>query len=110
MKVFSITDLKAFGYEQRSMNVIHEEPEFKLRVIELAPGGSIPLCVMASHVVFVCIMGAAIITIDGEDAVLSPGQGLVSKPATVSMRSENGAKLMGIQIKPTVADHATSGP
>ena len=103
MKIFDIADMKVFGYEQRAMNVIHEVPEFKLRVIELAPGGTIPLCEMASHVVFVCIEGKAVITIDGEKATLTPALGLVSKPATVSMRSENGAKLMGIQIAPASA-------
>lgn len=101
MKIFDIGDMKAFGYEQRAMNVIHEAPEFKLRVIELAPGGNIPFCEMASHVVFVCIEGEAVVTIDGEEAVLSPAKGVVTKPATVSMRSRIGAKLMGIQIAPS---------
>jgi len=103
VKIFDIADMKAFGYEQRAMNVIHESPEFKLRVIELVPGGTIPLCEMASHVIFVCIEGKAVVTIDGEEATLTPARGLVSKPATVSMRSENGAKLMGIQIVPAAA-------
>jgi quercetin dioxygenase-like cupin family protein len=98
MKVFDISDMKAFGYEQRAMNVIHEAPEFKLRVIELAPGGNIPLCEMASHVVFVCFEGEATVTIDGEETVLTHAKGLVTKPARVSMKSEKGAKLMGIQI------------
>ena len=99
MKIFDIADMKAHGYEQRAMNVIHDAPEFKLRVIELQPGGSIPLCEMASHVVFLCVDGEAIITVDGEEVVLSPAKGVVTKPATVSMRSSMGAKLMGIQIK-----------
>jgi len=104
MKVFDIANMNAFGYEQRAMNVIHEAPEFKLRVIELAPGGNIPLCEMHSHVVFVCVEGEAIVTIDGEETLLTPAKGLVTKPAMVSMKSEKGAKLMGIQIVPaTVA-------
>ncbi len=100
MKVFDIADMKAFGYEQRAMNVIHETPEFKLRVIELAPGRNIPRCEMTSHVIFVCVEGEATVTIDGEETVLNPAKGLVTKPALVSMRSEKGAKLMGIQITP----------
>jgi uncharacterized Zn-binding protein involved in type VI secretion len=103
MKVFDIADMKPFGYEQRAMNVIHEAPEFKLRVIGLAPGGSIPLCEMTSHVVFVCIEGEATVAIDGEEAVLTPARGLVTKPARVSMKSGKGAKLMGIQITPGAA-------
>jgi quercetin dioxygenase-like cupin family protein len=100
MKVFDITDMVAYGYEQRSKNVFHETPEFKMRVIDLPAGGSIPLCEMASHVVFVCVAGEALVTVDGEEASLTPAKGLVTAPAMVSMRSETGAKLLGIQIAP----------
>ena len=101
MKVFDITDMEAYGYDQRSKNVFHETPEFKMRVIDLAPGGSIPLCEMASHVVFVCIEGEALVTVNGDEVSLTPGNGLVTEPATVSMRSHVGAKLLGIQIATT---------
>ena len=100
MKVFDIADMEASGYEQRSKNVFHETPEFKMRVIDLAPDERIPLCEMASHVVFMCVAGEALITIDGEETLLTPVKGLVTAPATVSMRSETGAKLLGIQITP----------
>lgn len=100
MKLFDITDMEAYGYEQRSRNVFHEAPEFKMRVIDLAPGGSMPLCEMASHVVFVCVEGEASVTVDGDEVSLTPGQGLVTEPATLSMRSDTGAKLLGIQIAP----------
>ncbi len=98
MKVFDITGMVASGYEQRSRNVFYETPEFKMRVIDLAPGGSIPLCEMASHVIFVCVEGEATVTIDGEDVFLLPARSVVTEPATVSMRSGKGAKLPGIQI------------
>lgn len=98
MKLFDITDMDAHGYEQRWQNVFHEAPEFKMRVIDLAPGGNIPLCEMASHVVFVCVEGEALVTVDGDEVSLNPAQGLVTEPATLSMRSRVGAKLLGIQI------------
>ena len=100
MKVFDITDMEAYGYEQRSKNVFHETPEFKMRVIDLPAGGSIPQCEMASHVVFMCAAGEALVTVDGEETSLTPAKGLVTAPAMVSMRSETGAKLLGIQIAP----------
>ncbi len=98
MKVFDVAEMKVFGYEQRAMNVIDETPEYKIRSIELAPGGSIPQCEMASHVIFVCLVGEVTITINGEDALLAPARGVVTMPSTVSMKSVNGAKLLGIQI------------
>ncbi len=101
MKTFDIADMEAYGYEQRSSNVFYETAEFKMRVIDLAPGGSIPLCEMASHVVFVCVEGEALVTVDGDEVPLTPTRGLVTEPATVSMRSDVGAKLLGIQIAPT---------
>lgn len=101
MKVFDVADMESQGYDQRAKNVFHQTPEFKMRLIELAPGGSIPLCEMASHVVFVCMEGEATVTVDGTEATLTPAKGLVTEPATVSMRSETGAKLLGIQISPS---------
>jgi quercetin dioxygenase-like cupin family protein len=100
MKKFDIGNMEAFGYDQRSRNVFHQTPEFKMRVIDLPPGGSIPLCEMASHVVFVCIDGEAFVTVDGEEAALTAAQGVVTEPATVSMRTDVGAKLLGVQIMP----------
>jgi len=100
MNTFDINDMEAHGYEQRSKNVFHQTPEFKMRVVDLAPAGSIPLCEMASHVVFVCVHGEALVTVDGEEVSLTPAKGLVTEPATVSMRSDVGAKLLGIQIVP----------
>lgn len=98
MKVFDIADMESRGYDERSKNVFYEAPEFKMRVIELAPGGSIPSCEMASHVVFVCVEGEAMVTVEGEETSLTLSKGLVTAPATVSMRSDTGAKLLGIQI------------
>lgn len=107
MKIFDINDMDAYGYEQRSSNVFHEAPEFKMRMIDLAPGGNIPLCKMASHVVFVCVEGEALITVDGTEVSLTPAQGLVTEAATLSMRSDVGAKLLGIQIAPAGSTQST---
>jgi quercetin dioxygenase-like cupin family protein len=98
LKKFDIRDMKAHEYDQRARNVFYETPEFKMRVIDLPPGGGVPSCEMASHVVFVCVDGEAAVTVDGEEAMLFAAQGIVTEPATVSMRTETGARLLGIQI------------
>jgi len=98
MKLFDITDMQAHGYDQRSRNVFYETPGFKMRVIDLGPGEAIPQCEMSSHVIFVCAEGEAFVTVDGKEVSLTPAQGLATEPTTLSMKSDTGAKLLGIQI------------
>jgi len=100
MKLFNVVDIHVGGGEPWPMRVFHETPEFTMRVIDLPPGGSIAPCEMASRVVFVCLAGEVSVSVDGEDAMLSSGAGLVSGPATLSMRTASGARLLGIQIAP----------
>ena len=59
MKKFDMVHLDAHEYGQREKNVFYETPEFKMRVIDLAPGQSLPRCYMTSYVVFLCIEGKA---------------------------------------------------
>ena len=98
MKKFDIIGMEVHGYDQREKNVLHQTPGFKMRVIRLAPGGSMPECRMATHVVLVCVEGCAEVRADGEEVTLSRGQCLVTPPATLTMESETGARLLGIQI------------
>jgi len=99
MKKFDIAGMPAAGHGQREKNVFYQTPEFKMRVISLDPGESISRCDMASHVVFVCMKGEAEVSIGGEKIALSEGLGLVAEPASVSMRTDTGARLLGIQIE-----------
>jgi len=95
---FDVVGMKAHGYEERQKDVLYQAPEFKLRVIDLAAGESIPRCDMASHVIFVGIEGRVEITVAGEHVPVSQGQVLVTEPATLSMSTKTGARLLGIQI------------
>jgi len=98
MKKFDMAGMETFGYDQREKNVFYQTREFKMRVVSLAPGESLPECEMASHVVFVCLEGEAEVSVGEEEISLCTGQGLVTEPAAVSMRTETGARLLGIQI------------
>lgn len=91
-------NLKTFNTGKRT-EVIHQASNFKIRIIELPPGGSIPPCEMASSVIFHVLAGAVNITSDGETAYVKEGQGIVSEPATISMSTKTGARLLGIQIE-----------
>jgi len=100
MKVFDLNQMPVFPYEQREKNVFYQAREFKVRIIELPPGGHVPDCEMASHVIFVVLNGKVNVTVNSEQAVIKEKQCLITEPATLSMRAENGARLVGIQIIP----------
>lgn len=98
MKVFDLGKVKAFPYDQREKNVFYQADEFKARIIELPPGGEMPTCEMASHVIFVVLYGEARVTVDSATVELNEKHCLITGPATLSMRTDKGARLMGIQI------------
>jgi len=98
MKVFDLNKMAAFPYEQREKNVFYQVKEFKTRIIELPPGGEMPICEMASHVIFYVLNGEVRVTVNLETAELKEKQCLITEPATLSMKTEKGVRLMGIQI------------
>jgi len=99
MKVFDIKKIKTFPYERREKNVFYKTPQFKMRMIELPPGGKMPECRMESHVIFYVTDGSADITVNGETETAFTGQVLIAEPAVLSMNTANGVKIMGIQVK-----------
>ena len=98
MNLFNIAIMKTYEYDQREKNVFYETRDFKMRVIDLAPGESIPQCDMASYVIFVGIEGEAEVVVGTEQTCVSRGQCLVTEPATLTMRTNVGARLLGIQM------------
>jgi len=97
-KKFDFACMASHEYEQREKNVFYETREFKMRIIDLAPGQGMPRCDMKSHVVFVCIEGEAEVSVGIHNVSISRGQGLVTEPATISMQTKAGARILGIQI------------
>ena len=98
MKVFHLNEMTAAPYEQRGKNVFYQAKEFKTRIIELPPGGQMPTCEMASHVIFYALDGEAKVTVNSESVILKKNQCLIAEPATFSIQTDNGIKIMGIQI------------
>ena len=99
MKIFDLIKMKALPSEEKEKNVFYQTKEFKTRIIELPPQGEIPNCEMTSHVVFYVITGTVQVRVNSEKQNLKAGQCLITEPATLSMRTENGVKIMGIQIE-----------
>lgn len=98
MQVFNLKAMKSYPYEERDKNVFYKAKEFKARIIELPPGGEMPTCAMVSYVIFYAIKGTAEVKVNQEKAILKEGQCLISEPATLSIKTQNGVKMMGIQI------------
>ncbi len=100
MMVLHMAEIPAFPYEQREKNVLYSDAGFKVRVVELPPGGEMPICEMTSHVIFYVVSGEATVTVDSESATIGEHQCLITGPAVLSMQSETGVKLLGVQIEP----------
>lgn len=98
MKVFDLKTMKAYPYAERQKNVFYQANEFKTIIVELPPGGEIPVCEMIPHVIFMVIEGSAEITVNGEKVMLKEGQCLITEPATLSMKTDTGVRIMGTQI------------
>ena len=98
MQVFDLKAMKAYPYEERDKNVFYKAEEFKARIIELPAGGEMPTCEMASYVIFYVIEGAAEVRVDQEKVYIIEGQCLITEPATLSVRTNDGVKIMGIQV------------
>ncbi len=98
MQVFDISAMAAHSYSEREKNVLYQTPRFKVRIIELPAGGSMPDCEMASHVLFYVVRGETKVQVNQQTATINEGQCLISEPATLSMKTEAGVKILGIQI------------
>lgn len=101
MQIFNLKTIKSYPYEDRHKNVLYKSKEFKTRIIELPPGGEMPTCKMASYVVFYVIKGTAEVGVNQQKTILKEGQCLITEPATLTMKTQNGVKMMGIQIMKT---------
>ena len=102
MKIFDLMNIDAESYECREKNVFFQNDLFKTRVIDLKAGQKIPDCQMACFVLFYVVKGEVLLWRNKESAILKENQVFITEPALISMETENGAKLMGVQINTRV--------
>lgn len=98
MKVFDLKAMESYPYEERDKNIFYKAKEFKARIIELPPVGEMPTCEMLSYVIFYVIEGAAEVKVNQEKANIKEGHCLIADPATLAIRTNDGVKIMGIQV------------
>lgn len=94
MKVIDLEKLEP----NEGAEVFYETDEFTGRVIELPPGGSMPPCEMDSYVMFYVIEGEAVVTVDEEETRLQESSNMITEPATLSMETEEGVRILGVQV------------
>jgi mannose-6-phosphate isomerase-like protein (cupin superfamily) len=98
MEIFDLNNSNIYPFEERDKNVLFQSGAFKVRLIQLEAGGEIPPCRMATDVIFCVLQGKGIITVNGKTNQVKPHSLIITNPATISMRSKDGMKLLGIQI------------
>lgn len=104
MQVFDLKTMNVAAPEEKGKNVFYKSEQLKARLIELPAGGKIPECQMETHVLFYVIEGEAQVTVNQEKAFIKEGQCLITPPATVSMKTDAGVRVLGITFNPQVVD------
>mgnify|MGYP005868380043 CR=1 FL=1 len=99
MEIFDLMNLEAEGYENRNVNVFFQNDLFKARVIVLEAGQKIPECRMDCFVMFYVVKGEVLLRKNNESSILKENQVFITEPALLSMETNSGARLFGIQIK-----------
>jgi len=98
MEIFDLNHILVHPFEERNRNVLFQNETFKIRLIQLEAGGEIVPCAMAMNVVFCVLQGQGIITVNGKTNEVKPHSLVVTPPATISMKSDEGMRVLGIQI------------
>ena len=98
-RIFELKKMTSFPFEQREKNVFFKTNTFKTRIIELPAGGTMPDCEMKSYVIFYVIEGCAEVHVNQETGTLNAGQCLITGPVKLSIKTEFGVRMLGVQIK-----------
>lgn len=99
INTYNLRELEPENLEGKPQKIFYEGDNFTTRIIKLSSGGKIPDCEMSASVIFIVISGSVKVKVNNENSKLNEVECLVTKPATVSMQSDKGAKVMGIQIE-----------
>ena len=99
MQIFNLAEMPTFPYEERDKNVFYSTKEFKVRIIKLLSNEEIPKCEMDSFVIYYVLEGKAELSVNEDKSIIEAGMCIIIDPATFSLKTKDGVKIMGIQIK-----------
>jgi quercetin dioxygenase-like cupin family protein len=98
MEIFDLNDSNVYLFEERDKNVLFQSGIFKVRLIQVEAGGEIPPCAMAMNVIFCVLQGEGVITVNESSNQVKSHFLIITSPATISMKSDEGMRVLGIQI------------
>jgi mannose-6-phosphate isomerase-like protein (cupin superfamily) len=99
MILFDLKTIKTFPYKDRDKNVFFKSNDFKVRMIALAKNEENPCCEMKDSVIFYVIDGEGEIEVNSKKDKIFAGNCIVTEPSKISLKTKNGIKILGIQIK-----------
>ena len=99
MPIFDLNKIKAFPYKDRDKNVFFKSEDFKVRIISLDKNEEIPTCDMKDSVIFYVIEGDGKIEVNSKKDNIFAGSCIITEPARISLKTKNGIKILGIQIR-----------
>jgi len=99
MLIFDLKTIKTFPYKDRNKNVFFKSNDFKVRVINLNKIEEIPCCEMKDSVIFYVIEGDGEVEVNSKKDKIFTGNCIITEPARISIKTKNGIKMLGIQIK-----------
>ena len=98
MDVFDLKNMAVYPFQERDRNVLFRSEDFTARIIPLPARGAVPPCEMASSVIFTVVSGKMTVVVNGGESALEEGWCRISGPATLSMHTVEGARVLGIQV------------
>ena len=99
MFLFDLNKIKTFPYKDRDKNVFFKSNDFKVRIIDLSKNEEIPSCEMKDSVIFYVIEGEGEIEVNSKKDKIFTGNCVVAEPSMISLKTKNGMKMLGVQIK-----------
>lgn len=98
MNIFDLTKQELDCGQDGSCKVFYENDLFNARVIVLAAGQKMPECQVKAYVMFYVVKGDVLLKRNDETVSLGENHLFITEPAVLSLQSELGARLMGIQV------------
>jgi hypothetical protein len=98
MEIFNLDNIRIYPLEERDKNVLFQSETFKVRLIQIGSGGEISPCAMATNVLFCVLQGEGVITVSESSNQVKSHSLIIRSLATVSMKSDEGMRVLGIQI------------
>ena len=98
MELFDLINIHVDCKDNKGVKVFYQNELFKSRIIILESNGIIPTCQMETFVMFLVIKGQITLHKNNEMTIVKENQLFISEPSYLSMESETGARILGIQI------------